>query len=170
MNLTITPRIQTNNKSNTSYASTSFGLKADKVTIRLIDRSDVSILIKGAFHDLLQDKSTDHLAITIKENAVKDSFKYIAGLKDSKYPYAKPINDDYFKGNENNPLIKVFGEYMHIKGDNDLEKLVRRIIFANEHYCAQENLESLSETLLKPVHDKFIKKIMGLPVLNKPKQ
>lgn len=166
MNLTITPRIQSNNKSNQPYANTSFGLKTDKETIKLINKSDLSILVKGAFHDLLNDKSTEHLTLTIKENAVKDSFKYIAGLKDSRYPYAKAINDPLNMQGER----KIFGDYLPIKGDNDLEKLLRKIIFPNEHENAQENLEYLSEALLKPVHNKFARKILGLPVLNKAKK
>lgn len=170
MNLTITPRIQTSNKSNKSYGNTSFGLKADKETIKLINKSDISFLLKSAFHDLLHDKSTDHLTLTIKENTNKGYSKYIAALKDSKYPYAKAINDGFFYGNESQPVIKTIGDYIPIKGENNLEKLVRNIIFPNEHESAQENLEYLSDCWLKPIHEKFISKIVGLPALNKPKQ
>lgn len=159
MNLTITPHVQNNSKFNTS-----FGLKADKGTRRLINRSNM-FRIKDVFHDLLHDKSTDHLTLTIKKDAVKGSFKYIAGLKDSRYPYAKAINDSLTA----QEIREVFNNYTPINGNNDLRQLASDI-FLNEQKSPQENLEFLSNVLLKHDHEKFAKKIVGLPVLNNPEQ
>lgn len=164
MNLAITPKVQTNNKSNTS-----FGLRTDAITKRLIYKSDISLADKELFHNMLKDKSTDHLSFIIRENVIKDTGKYIAGLKDDKYPFATAINDNLSKEKENQPIIDAFKDYLPIKGSNDLGKLISSILDPNEYEGFRNPLEFLSDVLLKPVHKNFKATIVGLPVLNKPK-
>lgn len=160
-NLTITPKLQIRyiNPKNNSKSNISFGLRTDAATKTLVRESKIPSAIKVMFDEMLLDKETDRFSLIIREIDPKsETFKFIAGLKDERYPFAKESKSF---------LPLAFNNYIGIKGKNDLRALIENIYYGNGHENYREQLETISDAILKPLHNLFKERIVGLPLINK---
>lgn len=148
-------RISAINPSLQRKSDKSFGLRTDKATQDLVLNSNISETAKILFKNMLLDRETDRFTITIKENAVKDSFKFILGLKDKKYPFAK----------EEKKGFEAFNDYIAVRGKNDLADMIESIFYPEGFDSYGKGLEFTADTIIKPRNESIKARFIGVPQL-----
>lgn len=146
----VSPKIKDNSKID-------FGLRTDKATQDLVLNSNVPETVKILFKNMLSDRQTDRFTITIKENAVDGYFKYIFGLKDKNFPFAK----------EERKGLEIFNDHIVIEGKDTLAELIQSIFYPERFDSYAKGLEFVSDTNIKPLNEAAKAKLTSTPIFLK---